>query len=100
MGIHNICIHKEMDKKYTGCNLKATEWLVCVLIGVCAVIRSSMVDICYLHMGRANLSPIQLQQYCSCLLTSLMTRCKSSWCRIVRSVKDDLKLPQTYVNAH
>ena len=21
MGIHNICLYKEVDKKYTGCNL-------------------------------------------------------------------------------
>ena len=38
MGIHNICLYKEVDKKYTGCNLK-TELLDCALIGVCAVIR-------------------------------------------------------------
>ena len=25
MGIHNICLYKETDKKYTGCNLKTTE---------------------------------------------------------------------------
>ena len=30
---------KEVDKKYTGCNLKTTELLDCVLIGVCALIR-------------------------------------------------------------
>ena len=43
MGAHNICLHKEEDKKYTGCNLKTTELLACALIGVCAVIRSNMV---------------------------------------------------------
>ena len=31
------------DKKYTGCNLKTTEFLDCALIGVCAVIRSNTV---------------------------------------------------------
>ena len=41
MGTHNICFYKEVDKKYTGYNLKTTEWLVCVLMGVCAVIRSN-----------------------------------------------------------
>ena len=43
MGIHNICLYKEVDKKYTGCNLKTTELLDRALIGVCAVIRSNMV---------------------------------------------------------
>ena len=36
-------IYKEVDKKYTGCNLKTTELLDCTLIGVCAVIRSNTV---------------------------------------------------------
>ena len=43
MGTHNICLYKEVDKKYTGCNLKTTELLDCALIGVCAVIRSNTV---------------------------------------------------------
>ena len=43
MGTHNICLYKEVDKKYTGCNLKTTEYLDCALIGVCAVIRSNTV---------------------------------------------------------
>ena len=28
MSIHNICLYKEVKKKYTGCNLKTTEFLV------------------------------------------------------------------------
>ena len=44
MGTHNICLYKDMDKKYTGCNLKITELLDCTLIGVCAVIMSNMVN--------------------------------------------------------
>ena len=44
MSTHNICLYKEVDKKYTGCNLKTTELLDCALIGVCVVIRSSMVS--------------------------------------------------------
>ena len=40
MGTHNLCLYKEVDKKYTGCNLKTTELLDCVLIGV---IRSNTV---------------------------------------------------------
>ena len=27
MGTHNILIYKEVDKKYTGCNLKTSELL-------------------------------------------------------------------------
>ena len=34
---------KEVDKKYTGFNLKVTELLDCGLIGICAVIRSNTV---------------------------------------------------------
>ena len=43
MRTHNICLYKEVDIKYTGCNLKTMELLDCALIGVCAVIRSNMV---------------------------------------------------------
>ena len=43
MGTHNICLYKEVDKKYKGCNLKTTELHDCVLIGVCAVIRLNTV---------------------------------------------------------
>ena len=43
MGTHNICLYKEVDKSYTGCNLKSAELLGCALIGVCAVIRSNTV---------------------------------------------------------
>ena len=32
MGTHNICLYKEVGKRYTGCNLKTTESLECVLI--------------------------------------------------------------------
>ena len=43
MSNHNICLYKEVKKKYTGCNLKTMEFLDCALIGVCAVIRSNTV---------------------------------------------------------
>ena len=43
MGTHNICYYEEVDKKYTGCNLKTTDLLDCVLIGVCVVIRLNTV---------------------------------------------------------
>ena len=38
-----LCLYKEVDKKYTVCNLKTTELLNCVFIGVCAVIKSDSV---------------------------------------------------------
>ena len=43
MDTHNICLYKEVDKKYTGCNLKTTESLDSVLIGVYVVIRLNTV---------------------------------------------------------
>ena len=43
MRTHNICLYKKVNKKYTGCNLKITEFHECALIGVCAVIRSNTV---------------------------------------------------------
>ena len=45
MGTHKICLYKEVDKKYTGYNLKTMELLDCALIGVCAVIRFNTVSI-------------------------------------------------------
>ena len=43
MGTHNICLYTEVDKKYSGSNLKTTELLDYALIGVCAVIRVNTV---------------------------------------------------------
>ena len=43
MGTHNICFYEEVDKKYTGCILKTTALLDCMLIGVCVVIRLNTV---------------------------------------------------------
>ena len=43
MGTHKIYLYKEVDKKYTGCNLKTTKLLCVPTLGVCAVISSSMV---------------------------------------------------------
>ena len=47
------CLYKEVDKKYTGCNLKTLGVLDCALIGVCAVIRSNTVclkGLCLHHL--------------------------------------------------
>ena len=41
-----------VKKKYTGYNLKTTEFLDCALIGVCAVIRSNTV----LDLSQADFS--------------------------------------------
>ena len=43
IGTHNTCLYIEVDKNFTGYNLKSMELLDCVLIGVCAVIRLNMV---------------------------------------------------------
>ena len=43
MGTINICLYKEVDKKYTGCNLKTRELFDCALIRACAVIRLNTV---------------------------------------------------------
>ena len=43
IGTHNICLYKNIDKKYTGCNLKTMVLLDCVCIRVRAVNRSNMV---------------------------------------------------------
>ena len=45
MSTHNKCLYKEVKKKYTGCNMKTTEFLDCALIAVCAVIRLNTVRI-------------------------------------------------------
>ena len=56
MSTHNICLYKEVDKKYTACNLKTTKSLDCALIGVCAVIRSNMVFRIFLKKLHCTLS--------------------------------------------
>ena len=43
MRTHNLCLYEEVDKKYTGCNLKTLEFLDCAFIGVCVVIRLNIV---------------------------------------------------------
>ena len=36
MDAHNICLYKETDKKYTGCNLKTMELRLCTYRGMCS----------------------------------------------------------------
>ena len=43
MGTHNLCLYNEVDKKYTGCNVKTMELLDSALIGWWVVIRLNMV---------------------------------------------------------
>ena len=38
MSTHNTCLYKEVDTKYTGCNLKTMDRLDCALTGICAVV--------------------------------------------------------------
>ena len=58
MGTHlnciDICLYKEVDKKYTSCNLKSMKLRDWALIGVCAVIRWNTVSLIYfkeMHFG-------------------------------------------------
>ena len=57
-------LYKEVDKKYTGCNLKTMELFNCVfdcaLIGVCAVIRSNMV--CWTPSKQCSKISLELTQ--------------------------------------
>ena len=50
MSIHkvHVCLYKEVDKKYTGCNLKTTEPLDCrlIVVHVCVVISLNTVCSC------------------------------------------------------
>ena len=41
MSTHNICLSKEVNKKYNGYNRKTAELIDCALIGACVVIRSN-----------------------------------------------------------
>ena len=50
MSTHNICLYKEVNKKYICCMLKTTKLLDCALIGVCTVIRSNTV-VYYFHQS-------------------------------------------------
>ena len=56
MSTHNICLYKEVDRKYTACNLKTTKSLDCALIGVCVVIRSNTVS----EFSRARVKLVQM----------------------------------------
>ena len=47
MGTHNTCLYKEVDKTYTGCNVKTMGLLDSALIVVCAVIRSKTLVFIY-----------------------------------------------------
>ena len=67
MGTHNIRLYKEVDKKYTGCNLKTMELLDFVLIGICAVIRSNTVYQMFLKYQPLNLAFLPL----NCMNTAI-----------------------------
>ena len=55
MSTHNICLYEEVDKNYTGCNLKTAELPECALIGACAVIRSNTVIYMEKYIGLTDL---------------------------------------------
>ena len=86
MGTHLICIDesmqfkwvtttypfmKEVDKKYTGCNLKTMGLLDCTLFGVCAVIRLNTVS------GYNHLEPCLCEEICKKVSTFLLKKIKN-----------------------
>ena len=72
MSTHNICLYKEVKKKYTGCNLKTMEFLDCALTGVCAVIRSYMVWLDQWHTVQTDQMSVYGISFHSSLSLSLM----------------------------
>ena len=70
MSIHNICLYKEVKKKYTGCNLKTTEFLDCALIGVCAVIRLNTVFLNIWTQKKCDQVHVTYCFWFSCVLAS------------------------------
>ena len=75
MGTHNICLYKEVDKKYTGCDLKTEELLDYALIGLCAVISLNAIFILEFLLGDSKMaesystSSLQLSQTVSTMYT-------------------------------
>ena len=67
MGTYNICLYKEVDKKYT--NLKTTKLLDSALIGVCAVIRSNMAITSVTALSRA----VEVSD-CHCIFSDLLNQ--------------------------
>ena len=86
MSTDNICLYKEVARKYTCCNLKTTELLNCALIGVCAVIRSNTVCFCgdirkHLFFCSFLLKKITLFFYWKKItLSGAMVHSPVSWC--------------------
>ena len=75
MGTHNIRLYKEVDKNYTGCNLKTTELLDCALRGACVVIRSYVVV-----LDKVNIKMIIEDNFCYfCIKTYLVGGQKLHW---------------------
>ena len=61
---HNICLYKEIAKKYTGCNLKTMELLDRAHIWICAVIRSNTVHRFTVNLLRVR-KPVFLKPFLS-----------------------------------
>ena len=61
VGTHNKYLYKEIDKKYTGCNMKTPELLDCAFIGVCAVIRPNTVYKQFIHAKFLHFASISTQ---------------------------------------
>ena len=72
MRTNNICLYKKVNKMYTGCNLKTTEFHECALIGVCAVIRSNTVCLLLrnIYLGTLFIYSFRCQDHNTRLLLS------------------------------
>ena len=91
MSTHNICLYKEVDIKYTGCNLKTMELLDYALIGVCAVIRSNTV--CTWKMYNEPVITMKGQKLPVVDKFTYLGRCQDlcTWCYHIRKGADDYK---------
>ena len=85
MGTQNMCLYKEVDKTYTGCNLKTMELLDCALTGVCAVIRLNTVPSFYQVVGLILLIWIFTSLKTLFLLIQLNSIFKQAWTRFYTS---------------
>ena len=100
MSTHNICLYKDVKKKYTGCNLKSMEFLDCAFIGVCAVIRSNTVIsyqtipkflIFMKSTSRASLWSVELQTKNAILQDCFMCNIMHSILQFFHSWLDEMK---------
>ena len=83
MGTHNIRLYKEVDRKYTGYNLKTGELLDSAHTRVCAIIRLNTVCFC----GEIFITIL--------LLSGAIKYGKELWCGIICGTVKSLKISHT-----